>query len=185
MFTAGSVLTASALNQLMPSGAILAYGGASAPSGWLLCDGASVLRADYSDLFDAIGTAFGAADGTHFNVPDLRGRFLRGADNAAGRDPDAAGRTAMATGGNTGDAVGSVQADEQESHTHTQDAHTHSLNANNRALYGGVNNVALGGATSVPNVQETATASATATNQATGGNETRPLNANVNFIIKT
>lgn len=63
----------------MPAGALLPYAGAAAPTGFLLCDGSSKLRATYTDLFTAIGTVFGAADGTHFNVPDLRGRLPFGA----------------------------------------------------------------------------------------------------------
>jgi microcystin-dependent protein len=63
-----------------PVGAIQAYGGITAPSGWLLCQGQAVSRTEYADLFKAIGTAFGTGDGsTTFNIPDLRGEFLRGA----------------------------------------------------------------------------------------------------------
>lgn len=62
-------------------GTILPYGGTSdkIPQGYLLCDGTSLLRASYPELFAVIGTAFGSADSTHFNIPDLRGEFLRGA----------------------------------------------------------------------------------------------------------
>lgn len=62
-----------------PIGSILPYGGTTAPSGWMICNGASLLRTDYAELFAVIGTAFGSADSTHFNIPDLRGEFLRGA----------------------------------------------------------------------------------------------------------
>jgi microcystin-dependent protein len=58
----------------MPAGSIVAFGGAVAPTCWLLCDGTSYLRTAWPELFAVIGTAYGAADGTHFNVPDLRGR---------------------------------------------------------------------------------------------------------------
>lgn len=65
---------------LMPIGAIADYAGGVLAPGWLLCNGSPVLRATYSDLFAAIGTAFGAGDGTTtFNLPDLRGRFSVGA----------------------------------------------------------------------------------------------------------
>lgn len=63
----------------LPSGVMLDYGGAAAPSGFLLCDGTSYLRATYPNLFTAIGTGYGSADGTHFNVPDYRGRSSLGA----------------------------------------------------------------------------------------------------------
>jgi phage-related tail fiber protein len=100
------------LAQLMPSGVIQAFGGnAAAPPGWLLCVGSAVSRTTYASLFAAIGTAFGSGDGsTTFNLPDLRGQFLRGVDAGAGRDPNSGTRTAMASGGNTGDNAGSVQA---------------------------------------------------------------------------
>lgn len=67
-------LNPAGIHQAMPAGAVVPYAGALAPSGFLLCDGSSKVRADYAALFTAIGTAFGAADGTHFNVPDMRGR---------------------------------------------------------------------------------------------------------------
>ena len=62
----------------MSAGSIIPYGGATAPTSWLLCDGASLLRVDYAVLFGVIGTTFGSVDGTHFNVPDMRGAFPRG-----------------------------------------------------------------------------------------------------------
>jgi microcystin-dependent protein len=78
-------------NYFNPPGVISMYGGASSPMGWLLCDGTSYLRATYPDLFAAIGATYGAADGTHFNVPDLRDRFAIGKGvNAAS---DALGET--------------------------------------------------------------------------------------------
>lgn len=69
----------------VPSGTLVMYGGAAAPSGWLLADGSSLLRADYPDLFAVIGTTFGAADGTHFTLPNLKSRFPVGLDAANSR----------------------------------------------------------------------------------------------------
>ena len=63
-----------------PLGTINAFGGATAPEGWLLCQGQAISRTEYADLFAVIGTNFGSGDGsTTFNLPDLRGEFLRGA----------------------------------------------------------------------------------------------------------
>lgn len=76
-----SSVVAAALN---PTGSILAYGGGSAPTGYLMCDGSSQLRASYSALFAIVGTSFGTVDGTHFNLPDLRGRVPVGADAMSG-----------------------------------------------------------------------------------------------------
>lgn len=92
------------------------YNGTNVPPGYLLCDGSQVSRTTYAALFAAIGTAHGSGNGTTtFHLPDSRGRVHRGADNmgtgAAGRDPDAATRTAANAGGSTGNNVGSVQAD--------------------------------------------------------------------------
>ena len=63
------------LENYVPHGVMFPYGGDSAPTGWLACDGSAVSRETYSDLFTAISTTFGEGDGsTTFNVPDLRGR---------------------------------------------------------------------------------------------------------------
>jgi len=102
----------------VPPGTILAYGGTRPPPGFLMCDGQDYRRTSHPGLFAAIGTAFGAPDGDRFNVPDLRGQFLRGSDDMgtprgdANRDPDQASRVAMAAGGYSGTAnggLGSVQ----------------------------------------------------------------------------
>ena len=61
-----------------PTGSIQAYAGATAPAGYLLCDGASYLQASYAALFAIIGTTFGSADGSHFNVPDARAKTMVG-----------------------------------------------------------------------------------------------------------
>lgn len=92
------------------AGIIVPFGGPNPPKGWLPCDGSAVSRTIYSDLFNAIGTAWGAGDGsTTFHLPDLRGRFPRGVDEGTGRDPGASSRFASNSGGNTGDNVGSAQ----------------------------------------------------------------------------
>lgn len=76
---------------LMPAGAVLPFAMADAPGGWLACDGAAVSRTTFARLFTAIGETFGAGNGTTtFNLPDLRGEFIRGVDGGRGVD---AGRT--------------------------------------------------------------------------------------------
>src|ERR1051325_6033662 len=78
-----------------PAGSVVAFAGPVAPTGWLLCDGSQVSRTTYASLFAAIGTAWGNGDAlTTFNLPDMRGRFLRGTDHGLGSDPDAASRVA-------------------------------------------------------------------------------------------
>ena len=60
---------------------------ATAPAGWLICDGSAVSRTTYADLFASIGTTYGAGNNTTtFNLPDLRGEFIRGSDNGRGLD---------------------------------------------------------------------------------------------------
>jgi microcystin-dependent protein len=160
-------LAAEVVGKFLPPGVILPYGGTSAPTGFLLCNGAAVSRTTYSSLYAVVGNAFGSGNGTTtFNVPDLRGRFLRGVDGGVGRDPDRASRTAMSSGGNAGDNVGSVQDDQLESHRH-------SLGDSNNDTS---NNA---GAFSMTGAGVTALFSGY-----TGGNETRPVNANVQYIIK-
>lgn len=79
-----------------PSGAILQFAGSSAPANWLLCDGALVSRTTYANLFTAIGTTYGAGDGsTTFKLPDLRGRVPIGAGQGSGLQ----NRLIAATGG--------------------------------------------------------------------------------------
>lgn len=96
----------------LPVGMIAAFGMQTLPAdcSWIECDGSSLVCADYQDLFAAIGYAFGGA-GLNFNLPDLRGRFLRGWNHTNGHDPDASARTG-------GDVVGSTQADVIKKHNH-------------------------------------------------------------------
>jgi len=66
-------------------GEIIPFAGSASPDPtWLFCDGSSVLRADYPDLFSVIGTTYGSVDGTHFNLPDLQGRTVLGTGTGAG-----------------------------------------------------------------------------------------------------
>ncbi|MEO0980016.1 MAG: phage tail protein [Pseudomonadota bacterium] len=68
-------------------GAVVPFAMSNPPSGWLECDGSEISRTVYSELFLAIGTVFGAGDGSStFNLPDLRGEFVRGWDNGKGTD---------------------------------------------------------------------------------------------------
>lgn len=105
-------------NSNIPVGAIVDFAGAVAPTGWLLCGGQSVSRTTYSALFAAIGTTYGSADGNSFNLPDLRGRVVAGADFSV----SGASNRLNSIGSNPGQAGGA------QTHTLTQDqmpAHTH------------------------------------------------------------
>jgi len=101
-----------------PAGVIVPYAGiqASIPSGWLDCNGSALQSTSYPALYAAIGNNWGGNQAT-FNLPDLRGYFLRGVDEGAGNDPDAATRSTSVTNnqngnGASGDTVGSSQADQ-------------------------------------------------------------------------
>ena len=71
----------------IPAGAVQFFAMKTAPVGWLKANGAAVSRTSYASLYAAIGTRFGAGDGeTTFNLPDLRGEFLRAYDEGRGVD---------------------------------------------------------------------------------------------------
>lgn len=169
-------LAAAVQQALCPAGTILPFAGDTAPAGWLLCNGASVNRTTYATLYAVVANRFGSADSSNFNVPDFRGRFLRGRDGGAARDPDRNARTAMNTGGSIGDLVGSLQGDDTRSHSHGYNDIYHSEG---------------GGTVTVPSNRGSGDTDSdnkgfdlARTSSNTGGNETRPLNANVNYIIK-
>lgn len=168
-----------------PAGTILPYAGTTAPSGYLLCNGSAVSRTTYATLYGVIGSTFGSGDGsTTFNLPDLRGRFLRGLDSSAGNDPDAGSRTAMTTGGNTGDNVGSVQGDAFQGFGLQGQRYTTTLSDANRLSTASVSP----GNTLATVVSSTITSSALVNDGTYGtpriSHETRPKNVNVNYIIK-
>jgi microcystin-dependent protein len=182
----------------LPPGTILPFGGnkANVPAGFLACDGSQYNASTYPDLYNAIGSNWGG-DASSFRVPDLRGFFLRGANESTGIDPDAAGRTAKYAGGRTGDNVGAYQEEGTKSHNHTgatdtDGAHTHNSVETARAdnddndephnyftpedanYYEGHANIPSTGSDHKHNF----------TTNTTGGNETRPKNAAVLYIIK-
>jgi phage-related tail fiber protein len=74
-------------SNLTPVGTVGYFPGTSAPAGWLKANGGLYSRSVYANLFAAIGTTYGVGDGsTTFNVPDLRGEFVRGFDDGRGVD---------------------------------------------------------------------------------------------------
>lgn len=153
-------LAAGAVLNGVPTGTVVSFAGASAPSGWLMCDGAAVSRTAYAALFSVIGTVYGAGDGsTTFNLPDLRGEFVRGLDSGRGVDP--------------GRVLGSAQGDEVQSHGH--------------ALRSGSGNIAfMNMNTPVMGATGSGGNNGWTTGQiaATGGSETRPRNVALLYIIK-
>jgi microcystin-dependent protein len=91
---------------VQPIGAVTAYAGSSAPTGWLLCYGQAVSRTTYADLFAVVSTTYGVGDGsTTFNLPDLRGRAVAGKDDMGG---SSANRLTNQSGGLNGDTLGAT-----------------------------------------------------------------------------
>jgi microcystin-dependent protein len=119
--------------KIAPPGEIIEFGGTTLPDRTFVCDGTAKSRTVFADLFAAIGTKWGAGDGsTTFNIPHLSGRFTRGVNSGAGVDPDAGSRIALFSGGATGDNVGSYQNTATKRPntnftTDTQGDHGHSL----------------------------------------------------------
>jgi microcystin-dependent protein len=103
----------------LPVASVIASALTAAPINYVATDGSSYLRTTYPDLFTAIGTTFGSVDGTHFNVPNIKGRVI------VGRDPADTDFDVL------GDVFGAktvvLTSATMPSHNHTQNAHNHTL----------------------------------------------------------
>ena len=158
-----------------PSGLISAFGGAVAPTRYLICDGSAVSRTTYANLFAAIGTAWGSGDGsTTFNLPDLRGMFLRGAGTHA---------TLKKANGNSfaGPAIGASQNDQEQGHIHNQQGQSGGGGSSNMSAVSQNQSTANEGTATY-----TYGPSADGTNGTPrAGDETRSVNFGVTYIIKT
>ncbi len=107
---------------LVPPASVTAYAGATAPGGWLLCDGQAVNRQIYKNLFEVIGTTYGAGNGsTTFNVPNLNGKVIVGT-SASETEFDVLGETG-------GEKTHTLTVDEMPSHSHgvTDPGHAHGI----------------------------------------------------------
>lgn len=166
--TAGSLLW-SAVDST-PPGQIGWFARNTPPTGWLEANGQAIDRSNFKNLFDAIGTTFGAGDGvTTFNIPDLRGEFVRGWDNGRGVDNNR--------------NFGSNQNDDLKSHNHQI-----FVDFNGENAYGQTTSLNVGGA-SITGAKRGGTYSyvngeSTQLVSLTGGNETRPRNVAMLVCIK-
>jgi microcystin-dependent protein len=162
-----------------PTAAIHMYGGTSAPTGWLLCNGAAVSRSTYADLFAIVGTTYGAGDGSStFNLPDLRDRFAVGSG------------TTYSAGATGGAATHTLSTAEMPAHTHTatstDSGHTHNfqtgLTAENQ------DDVRTTSGSGTTDSTQTGYANITTTIASTGGggaHNNLPPYIGLAFIIKT
>lgn len=150
-----------------PVGEIIASGSATVPYGFFLCDGTTVSRTVFADLFQSIGTTYGVGDGsTTFNLPDLRGIFPRGAGSQT------FGSQTYST------SLGTKQNDELESHNHsggTSGPFSTTVATDATRFASNNNNSGTGWWMSGGNGQGTG---------ASGGSETRPANQGVAYYIR-
>ncbi|MBK9530314.1 MAG: tail fiber protein [Chitinophagaceae bacterium] len=159
----------------VPFGTIFQFAGEKnqIPQGWLACEGQELSRLTFPLLFEAIGTAWGGTGTPNFFIPDLRGMFLRGVSGDLSTDPNKDDRDSPrkflpgANPGNSGNNVGSVQADQIREHTHPIDNGCTDDNIG-ATMRGGI----------------FARSKGTGNTNLAGGKETRPVNAYIYFIIK-
>lgn len=169
-----------AATDLTPAGTVIHSARSTAPTGYLKANGAAISRSTFSVLFAAIGTTYGAGNGsTTFNVPDLRGEFLRSLDEGRGVD--------------VGRGLGSAQGSQNLSHNHSASTnnpgnHAHSFTAaqdlgSEDIGRGGNNSRNVQGRTQNTNGAGGHTHSVSIGNN--GGNEARPRNIALLACIKT
>jgi microcystin-dependent protein len=163
-----------------PAGTVIWTARSTAPTGYLKANGAAISRTTYATLFSAIGTTYGAGDGsTTFNLPDLRGEFVRGWDDGRGID--------------SGRVFGTLQTDELKAHSHSGSIsavgdHAHSYDM---AVAAGDNDAQAGNtrqtqdATSGRSTGAAGAHTHSLTINSTGGTETRPRNLALLACVKT
>ena len=168
----------------VPSGSVFCMAVATIPTGYLECNGAAVSRTTYAALFAIIGTTYGTGNGSStFNIPDLRGEFVRGFDNGKGTD--------------SGRSIASSQGSANLSHGHSVSAsvndsgHVHATSFDNKKYFpgGGSTSIGYGGAGGYPAdvftmSNATTGISVSISQNNAGGGEARPRNIAMMYIIK-
>lgn len=164
-------------NNKIPYGKIDLYAGVTIPPGWLLCNGASLLRAGtYANLYNVIGTTYGTVDGTHFTIPDFQGIFPRG----AGTSTKLTNANAVAFAG----VLGAYQNDKIHGHKHQSP-----ILLNAVAVAGVSNQSGTGSFANLANSYNANLLTDVPYTDGTNGTprtgaETNPANLGINFIIK-
>ena len=165
----GTAVTDTSIVGYVPSGVVFPYAGSTAPSGFLFAAGQTVSRTTYAALFTALGTTYGAGDGsTTFGLPDLRGRAVFGRDDMGG---SAQNRITNAVSGITGTTLGASGGNQN------MPQHYHSY------LVGGVpaNGVNVRGTSG----DGTNTGYVNTENAGSGASANMPPTLIINYIIKT
>lgn len=155
-----------------PTGSVIAFAASTAPTGYIECNGSAISRTTFSGLFNIIGTTFGSGDGsTTFNIPDLRGYFVRGWADTGSVD--------------SGRAFGSTQTGDVAPHSHTINDPTHSHAIVPTALTAGGSGGTVGGSQLFNGVTDTQASATGITINNSTGTETRPVNVALMYCIKT
>lgn len=167
-----------------PSGTIKLYAGSAAPTGYLFCDGTAVSRTTYADLFTAIGTAFGAGNGsTTFNLPDFRRRVPVGAGGTG------SGTLGNAVGNSGGAETHTLQISEMPAHQHfsfnTSNTSTGSPNLTNTTYPADANDTGGRGTYEMHGTSTVATIGLTSSTGGGGAHNNMQPSLVVNYIIKT
>ena len=171
-----------ALTAAVPTGSVHQMATTVVPAGYLKCNGAAISRTTYADLFAVIGTTWGAGDGsTTFNVPELRGEFVRGWDDGRGID--------------SGRSFASSQSSRNLAHTHgatstvNDPGHNHSYRRHAEVERDGGNRDTADDDrenTANVNTSNATTGITVSTNIASsGGADARPRNIALMYVIKT
>ena len=174
----------------VPSGSVFCMAVATVPSGYLECNGAAVSRSTYAVLFAVIGTAYGAGNGSStFNLPDLRGEFVRGFDN--GRGVDSGRSIASSQSSQFGQHNHNVSASSSSSVTDPGHKHTINHNLGNLISSGGAFGMKDSGtadrmnnATTGISVSTTTTISQSNRGGTSNSSETRPRSIAMMYVIK-
>lgn len=160
-----------AAQDLTPAGTVIWTARSSAPTGYLKANGAAISRSTYTALFSAIGTIYGAGDGsTTFNLPDLRGEFIRGWDDGRGVD---SGRSFASTQSFSTSASGLSVSPSSHSHSYTDET--------NNGTGGGQG----GGGANTGTQTLSKTTGGTSLSVTSSATETRPRNIALLACIKT
>ena len=172
-----------AAGALIPAGTVLAYAGYgnTPPAGFYFCNGQSYSRTTDAELFAAIGSVYGAADGNSFNVPDYRGTFLRGRDGGRGKDPDSNRDIGSFQQDATQQWISYIACDERVVGKVAGAVQADASTIRSEAVAAGCPNAPVntsGGGSDTPNYMKLSNSLTTRTSS-----ETRPSNYAVNYII--